>query len=133
MDDADIDQLGHVSNIAYIRWVQDVAVAHSEAVGLGYAAYVNMGAVFVVRRHEVDYLRPALRGDRLVVRTWIDSAQAAKCKRATEIERVADGVVMARAMTTWGFIDVARQRPTRIPDEVRLAFDQPPLRASRTA
>ncbi len=130
--DADIDQLGHASNIEYVRWIQDVAVAHSDAVGLDHAAYVNMGAVFVVVRHEVDYLRPLLRGDRLEVRTWIDSQQAAKCKRATEIRRVEDQVVVARAMTTWGFIDVARQRPTRIPPAVREAFAQPPFRASRT-
>ena len=84
----DIDMLGHASNIAYLRWVQDVAVAHSAAVGLDMEGYSQLGAVFVVRRHEIDYLRPVVRGDPLELRTWIDSASAAKCKRATEIVRV---------------------------------------------
>ena len=122
----DIDALGHASNIAYVRWVQDVAVAHSEAVGFGYPEYDEIGAVFVIRRHEVDYLRPALRGDRLEVRTWVASAQAAKCIRMTEIRNKADGVVLAKATTTWGFVDVTRGRPTRIPDPIRIAFLQPP-------
>src|SRR4051794_30747047 len=89
----DIDMLGHASNIAYVRWVQDVAVAHSAAVGLDMEKYSQLGAVFVVRRHEIDYLRPVVRGETLQLRTWIDSAFAAKCKRATEIVRVstADG------------------------------------------
>lgn len=131
----DIDALGHASNIAYVRWVQDVAVAHSEAVGLGYGEYQELGAVFVVRRHEVDYLRPALRGDRLEVRTWVASAQAAKCIRMTEVRHCANGALLAKASTTWGFIDAAKGRPTRIPDAVRVAFLQPPrgrdLAASR--
>lgn len=128
----DIDMLGHASNIAYVRWVQDVAVAHSAAVGLGVERYLELGGVFVVRRHEIDYLRPVLRGEALELRTWIDSVSAAKCQRATEIAR-ADGsseVVIARAMTTWGFIEFATGRPTRIPDTIRQAFGQPLLRAS---
>ena len=61
--DDDIDVLGHASNIAFVRWIQDVAIAHSAAVGLDLEGYRRLGAVFVVVRHEIDYLRPALRGD----------------------------------------------------------------------
>lgn len=118
--ESDIDELGHASNIAYLRWIQEVAIAHSSHVGLGFEGYRRLGAIFVVRRHEIDYLRPVLRGDRLELRTWIDSAMAAKCKRATEITK--DGVPVARSMTTWGFVDLATGRPTRIPAEVRRAF-----------
>jgi acyl-CoA thioester hydrolase len=129
--EGDIDELGHASNIAYVRWIQEVAIAHSSAVGLGFESYRELGAVFVVRRHEVDYLRPVVRGDRLEVRTWIDSAFAAKCKRATEIVKVSeDGSVLgtvARAITTWGYIEIATGRPTRIPNSIRLAFGQSPL------
>ena len=126
--DEDIDMLGHASNIAYVRWVQDVALAHSAAVGLGMDGYAQLGAVFVIRRHEIDYLRPALRGESLELRTWIDSAAAAKCHRATEIAKVIPGapeVIIARAMTTWGFVEIATGRPTRIPDEVRTKFSWP--------
>lgn len=130
--DDDIDMLGHASNIAYLRWVQDVAVAHSATVGLDMEGYSQLGAVFVVRRHEIDYLRPVVRGERLELRTWIDSASAAKCKRATEIVKLGtadpDGVVIARAMTTWGFVELTSGRPTRIPDSVRVAFSQPTMR-----
>jgi acyl-CoA thioester hydrolase len=122
--DGDIDNLDHASNIAYVRWIQDVAVAHSAAVGMDFEAYRRLGGVFVVRRHEIDYMRPLLRGDRLEVRTWIDSAMAAKCKRATEIRNAA-GVLAARAMTTWGYIEMATGRPVRIPETIRVAFGMP--------
>jgi acyl-CoA thioester hydrolase len=123
--DTDIDSLGHASNIAYVRWIQDAAVGHSEAVGLDLAAYQRLGAVFVVVRHEIDYLRPALRGDGIEARTWISTVMAAKCLRSTELARVSDGVVLAKSVTHWGFIEVQSGRPRRIPEEVRAAFFAP--------
>jgi acyl-CoA thioester hydrolase len=122
--DDDIDALGHASNIAFVRWIQDAAIAHSSAVGLGLEGYQRLGAVFVVARHEIDYLRPAFRGDALLARTWISSVMAAKCLRATELVRVADGEVLARGLTTWGFVEMATGRPRRIPAEVREAFER---------
>jgi acyl-CoA thioester hydrolase len=122
--DVDIDMLGHASNIAFVRWIQDVAVAHSTAVGLGLEAYQQLGAAFVVVRHEIDYLRPALRGDALEARTWISSVMAAKCLRETELVRKVDGEVLARGQTTWGYVELATGRPRRIPDQVRAAFDR---------
>jgi acyl-CoA thioester hydrolase len=130
VDDADIDMLGHASNIAFVRWIQDVAVAHSAAVGLDIGAYMRLGAFFVVRRNEIDYLRPVLRGEALLVRTWIVSAAAAKCQRATELARASTGEVVARSLTTWGFVEATTGRPTRIPDEVRVAFGYPPRKSS---
>jgi acyl-CoA thioester hydrolase len=119
--DEDIDVLGHANNIAYVRWIQDVAVAHSNARGFDMEAYRRLGGVFVVRRQEIDYLRSVVRGDRLELRTRVDRAMAAKCLRATEIAGP-DGNVAARALTTWGFIDFTTGRPTRIPQAVREAF-----------
>ncbi len=122
--ETDIDELEHASNIAYVRWLQEVALAHSTAVGFDFEAYRKLGGVFVVRRQEVDYLRPVVRGQRLQLRTWIDTAMAAKCKRGTEIKDEA-GMVVARAMTTWGYVELATGRPARIPDVVRVAFGFP--------
>lgn len=120
VDDGDIDMLGHASNLAFVRWIQDAAVAHSESVGFGLGAYQKLGGVFVVVRHEIDYLRPALRGDAVEARTWISSVQAAKCQRSTEISR--GDQLLARGVTTWGYIEVASGRPRRIPEELRVAF-----------
>jgi acyl-CoA thioester hydrolase len=123
VSEGDIDVLGHASNIAFVRWIQDVAMAHSAAVGMGLEAYQRIGAVFVVVRHEIDYVRSALRGDVVEARTWISSVSAAKCQRATHLVRKADGQLLVKALTTWGFIEMATGRPRRIAEEVRVAFD----------
>lgn len=130
---SDIDELGHANNIAYVRWVQDVAVAHSVALGFGLDAYQRLGGVFVVRRQEIDYVRPVLRGEVLELRTWVDSTMAAKCLRRTEIVKE-DGTVVARALTTWGYIELATGRPARIPQVLRDALvTVPPSETSETS
>jgi acyl-CoA thioester hydrolase len=118
----DIDLLNHANNLSYIRWVQDVAVAHSFSLGLQLSDYQAMGAVFIIKRHMIDYLRPALLGDKLRVDTWLASARGASCERATEITRESDGVVVAKAMTTWVFIDTVTGRPRKVDDAVRVKW-----------
>jgi len=120
--DGDIDELGHASNISYLRWIQLVAKGHSERVGWSYERYLELGAVFVVRRHEVDYLRPAMPGDELELRTWVEGWRAATSVRQTRIVRASDGAELARGCTTWALVAVDGGRPTRIPAEVRQAF-----------
>jgi acyl-CoA thioester hydrolase len=116
----DVDELGHVNNLVYVRWVLDVATAHSRAVGWDFSAYRNAGGVFVVRRQEVDYLRPAFAGERVRVETWIDGLTRVTSVRRTRIVRGDDE--LARAATTWAFVSVNGGRPMRIPEEIRAAF-----------
>jgi acyl-CoA thioester hydrolase len=116
----DIDELQHVSNLVYLRWVQDVARAHSSAVGWDTDAYRAAGAVFVVRRHEIEYLLPAFAGDELELRTWVETWQGASSERRTEIRRGAD--VVCRAATLWAFVAIDGGRPRRIPDAIKAAF-----------
>ena len=85
-----------------------------------------------MRRHEIDYLRSALRGDELEVRTFVASVMAAKSERRYDIVRLADEVKVAEAVTTWGFVDVSSGRPMRIPSEVFVAFGFEP-RARRAS
>lgn len=121
----DIDELGHVSNIVYVRWIQEIAKAHSRAVGWDHGAYLRAGAVFVVRRHELDYLGPVLLGERLRLETFVASWSAATSERRTTITREADGREVARAVTTWAFVSLATGRPTRIPEALPAAFATP--------
>ena len=126
----DMDELDHVSNLVYVRWVLEVALAHSNAVGLEHARYRELGVVFVVRRHEIDYLRPAFAGDRIRVSTWVESWKGASALRASRIVRLSgegdagrgSEVELARASTLWALIDLETGRPTRIPTILLDAF-----------
>lgn len=125
VDATDIDDLGHASNIAYVRWVQEAAVAHSTAMGLGPAEYVRRGQVFVVRRHTVEYLRPVFAGDVLDVETRVVSLRSATSERETVILRPS-GETAATARTLWAYVDAGTGRPTRIPADVAAKFPLEP-------
>ena len=122
--DADIDNLGHASNLIYLRWVQDAALAHSTALGFPETAYLARGQVWVVRKHEIEYLRPAVAGDRLRIETRVVLMKVANSVRRTEIFR--NGELVCRASTDWVYVDLSRGRPLRIPAEIRDAFPLEP-------
>jgi acyl-CoA thioester hydrolase len=108
---ADIDDLGHVNNVVYVRWVQDVAAAHWEAAT---TAAERAGVGWVVLRHEIDYKHPARAGDEVVVCTWVGPPAAATFERHTEIVRAADRRVLARARSLWCPINPKTGRVQRI-------------------
>jgi acyl-CoA thioester hydrolase len=119
---ADIDRLGHASNQVYLRWVLEAALAHSTALGLDEDAYIARGQAWVVRRHELAYLKPALGGDRLQVETRVASLSAASSVRRTRILRPSDGAVLMTAVTDWVYVELPRGRPSRVPKDVRSRF-----------
>lgn len=117
----DIDELGHVGNQVYLRWVLDVAMAHSRARGFDMPEYQQLGLIWIVRRHELDYLGQVKLGEELVASTWCEHWKAASVTRHTEIAR-GDSVVL-RAQTHWVMMSLASSRPARIPDQLRASFE----------
>ena len=115
----DIDDLGHVNNIVYLRWMQDAATAHWRA---GAPSDAVDAVAWVVRRHEIDYRHPAMPGDRIVVRTWIGAAEGLTFERLTAILRASDRRVLAEGRTLWIPVDARSGRPTRVSEEVRRRF-----------
>lgn len=114
----DIDELGHVSNLVYVRWVLDAAKGHSVAAGWPHQAYVKLGAVFVVHKHVLDYLASAFVGERLEAITYVARWSAATSERRTRIVRLSDGRDLVRSVTTWAFVAIDTGRPRRIAREV---------------
>lgn len=124
--DDEIDTLiGHVNNLAYLRWNQTAALAHSAAQGWPVARYRALGAGWVVRTHEIEYLQPAFAGDEIVVRTWVANLRKVTSLRRFQIVRRAAGheVLLAVAATDWAFIHFATHQLKRIPAEVAEAFE----------
>jgi acyl-CoA thioester hydrolase len=116
-----IDANGHVNNVAYVQWMQDVAVRHSEASGCTQAAR-NAGATWVVRKHSVEYLRPAFEKDPIAVMTWVSNFRRALSLRKYKFIRVSDNTVISLGETDWVFVDAASGRPRMIPQAVRRVF-----------
>jgi acyl-CoA thioester hydrolase len=116
---SDIDELGHVNNAVWVRWLQDIATAHWNAVAHPdhIAAYV-----WVVVRHEIDYLGNVGVGEAVTARTWIsEPPRGARFNRNVEFKGP-DGKVKVRAVTTWVIVDRASGRILRVPADVAAPF-----------
>ena len=113
----DIDEQGHVNNVAYVRWIQDVAVAHWFAVT---NEEMRGDFTWILTRHEIDYKKQTFEGENVTATTWVGEATRITCERFTEITRDADLVVKARSV--WCLIDKNSGRPTKITAEICKIF-----------
>lgn len=119
----DIDVQGHVNNLRYLAWMQDVAVAHSAAQGWPMTRYVAEKSGWVVRSHTITYRRPAFLGETLLAATWIAGFSPRMSPRKYLFWRPADQAVLAEAETVWVYVSLATGRPAKVPDELRQAFE----------
>jgi acyl-CoA thioester hydrolase len=115
----DIDEQNHVNNTVYLRWVQEVATAHWQAIA---SSEAQEGIGWVVLRHEIDYKTPACLSDHVVLRTWVGKASRLTFERFTEIRRSNDDQLLSTARTLWCPINAQTGRPVRVPAEVREQF-----------
>jgi acyl-CoA thioester hydrolase len=122
----EIDGLGHVNNLHYLKWMQEAAVAHSAAQGWPTDRYRSIGAAFVVRAHRIEYRRPAFAGEKLEIRTWVSAFSKVTSLRKYQVFRPHDGQVLALGETDWAFMGLEPYVPRRITPELAAAFELVP-------
>ena len=116
-----IDENGHANNVAYVQWMQDIAVEHYASIG-GIDAQ-GKDATWVVREHKIEYFLPAFAGEEIEIKTWVENIRRVRSLRKYEFVRKSDGKVLVRGETDWVFVDAKSGRPIPIPAEVRKVFD----------
>ena len=116
-----VDMNGHVNNVVYVQWMQDVAVLHSEATG-GTRAMHTAGGTWVVRSHTIEYLSPAFADEEVAALTWVVNFRRVRSIRRHKFFRKSDNTLLARGETEWVFVDTESGRPRMIPDEVMQLF-----------
>lgn len=115
----DIDEMNHVNNVVYLRWVQDAAAAHWDTrAPLG----LKTKYAWVVLRHEINYKNPAKLGDPVEAETWVSSCEGVRSVRHVKLSHAETGVLFAEAVTTWCLLDAVTKRPRRIDTDITSIF-----------
>ncbi len=122
VNDAHIDTNGHVNNIIFLQWMQDVAIEHSAQAYDLHAFLARDNGMWVVRRHEIEYLKSALLGDTLEIRTWVSSMHRIRSHREYEFTNKATGQLVVKAHTLWIYLDRESLRPKSIPRDMIRAY-----------
>ena len=115
-----IDENGHVNNVAYVQWMQDIAVEHYSSIGGAIAQ--GPDATWVVREHRIEYLLPAFADEEVEVKTWVENIRRVRSLRKYEFVRKSDGRVLVKGETDWVFVDTKTGMPRAIPEEVSRVF-----------
>lgn len=116
-----IDRLGHVNNVVYVQWMQDAAISHSDSVGCSQATF-ELGAHWVARTHQIEYLRPAFEGEELHVLTWVADFRKVRSTRKYKFVRNSDGIILATAETDWVYVNAQSGKPQSIPVSIQELF-----------
>jgi acyl-CoA thioester hydrolase len=115
------DENGHVNNVHFVQWMQDVAVQHYESMG-GRQPTLDIGATWVVRSHQVEYFSPAFAGDKIEIRTWVVNMRRVRSLRRYEFVRKSDSKLLVKGQTDWVFVDAETGRPLAVPKEIVALF-----------
>jgi len=121
----EMDVLGHVNNAIYLHYLEQAAWEHSEYLGLTLTDYDRIGGIFILRRMEIEYLRPAVVGDQLEISTWADEMRGPRAVRKYEIIHIESGKPIVRATGLWAWVERSSGRPRPIPPFLLELFARP--------
>ena len=108
------DSYNHVNNANYLNYLEFARYEFLKDVHFDYPRAIHAGYGVYVARIEIDYKKPALVDERLVIRTWPIKKGAVSGVLAQEIWR--DGDLLVTAKVTWASVD-SKGMPARLPEE----------------
>jgi acyl-CoA thioester hydrolase len=109
----DIDDLNHVNNVVYVKWMDEVAFHHWAFLTKNYPLPEY---IWVVARHEIDYKGQAVLGDEIIAKTWVGETKGFTSERLIEFYK--DSILVAKSKTVWAMLDAKSYKPTRIRENV---------------
>ena len=108
------DSYGHVNNANYLNYLEYARWEFLKDVGFDYAAMKEAGYGIYVARVEIDYKKPALADDELLIKSWSIKKGAVSGVIAQEIWR--GDALLVEAKVTWAFVD-SKGMPAKVPPQ----------------
>jgi len=118
----EVDENAHVNNAVYVQWAEHLTARHAEATGFGREWTIERGGAWLVRRHEVTYHRPALRGHEVELTVRVIAVSGVRGRRHTTIRRGDDATLLAEIASEWVWVRLSDGRPSAVPREIVDAY-----------
>ena len=111
----DMDAMGHVNNTVYFRFMEQARIAWFEGLVPGGAAWKETG--IVIANASCNFKRAMSYPGTVDVKVYVGAPGGSSVP--TFYELVIEGQVYADGAATVVFVDMARQKPMRIPEAIR--------------
>lgn len=118
----DIDEMGHVNNAVYLRWVQETIVAYWKTIA---PAEAIAQYLWVALRHDITYRLPIFMHDEIRSQATATGMRGSRASFTTLIKRGEE--VAAEIRSSWCSIDAETRRPVRLPVDIVHRFLPPQL------
>ena len=118
----DLDSVQHVNNANYLKYTEECGMQVIAAHGWPIGRMIDEGFAIFIRRHQIQYLQPAVLGDDLIISTWASNIGHSTTTRHYLIQRESDQEKLAVIHSTGVWVDLQSGRPIRIPDDLLADF-----------
>ena len=112
------EEIPHVNNAEYVRWIDRTAELATDAAGLTREMLLAAQRMWFVARHEIDYRGESFVGDDLLIATWISGFTRTTAVRRTVVHRPADEKRILDASTRWAYVNLETRKPTRMEQDI---------------
>jgi len=120
IEPVDIDDMGHVNNSVYLKWVQEAVIDYWRSVAPADAVASHL---WVALKHEISYLKPTFLQDAVVAEVIAEKVEGARAYFTTVVKRGQD--VLSEVKSIWCCLDAASLRPARLARDVIGRFVPP--------
>ena len=134
----DTDCAAVVHNIAYLRFIETARTLLAEQLGLALADMAKSQVYPVLVRTEIDYRKPAVLSDHLVIHGWLDRLERSRFWMSFAIRRPADEALIVTCRQMLAIVQMPAGKPVRPPAEwaqrwphLRGEAAEPPALANR--
>lgn len=117
----EVDQHQEATPVTILRYLEETAIAHSEAVGLGIKNLREQGIAWLLNRWSVQMDRYPIWNEKIVVETWPSYFERFYATRQFAIKDK-KGALIGKATSLWIFLNIERKRPVRIPNKIMLPY-----------
>lgn len=117
----DIDFAGIVSNIVYIRWLEDLRLKILESY-FPLEKLMKQGYCPIINSTQIKYNKALRIVDRPVGKMWIGKLGRLRCTLHAEIST--NDEIVAAATQVGFFVNLETMRPIAIPEEMKNIYDQ---------
>lgn len=112
----DTDCAAVVHNIAYLRFIEIARTHLAAQLGLSLTEMARTQQYPVVVRTEIDYKRPAVLGDNLLVEGWLERVERIRFWCAFTITRPSDGALLITCRQMLASVQMPAGKPVRLSD-----------------
>ncbi|HWP96298.1 MAG TPA: acyl-ACP thioesterase domain-containing protein [Syntrophomonadaceae bacterium] len=116
-----IDQSKEATPVSILHFLEDIAIFHSQAVGLGIDRLLEKRTGWILNRWVLRMEKYPRLGDKISIKTWTSRFERFYARREFMIDDP-QGNPLGRASSLWIYLNVDKKRPLRIPEQFEQAY-----------